>query len=94
MSAGIRWAEKRHGLFRSLSAVLAQMLERLPDRVEGSLSTAVGQMPGARARALSLSQGDDRSSSAPRLAPLMAPMYQAAAGRRGVDAIPTDPARL
>ncbi len=68
-------------------AVLAQMLERVPDRVLKTLSGAVAQMPGERAAALSVMLADetiDRRRRAIAFAPLL-PMFQ----RRpdGVDAV-------
>ena len=60
-------------------AVLAQMLERVPDRVLKTLSEAVAQMPGERAVALSLMLADettDRRRRATAFAPLL-PMFQA-----------------
>lgn len=59
-------------------AVLAQMLERVPDRVLKTLSMAVAQMPGERAAALSIMIGDetiDRRRRAIAFAPLL-PMFQ------------------
>ncbi|WP_428150598.1 hypothetical protein [Brevundimonas sp.] len=68
-------------------AVLAQMLERVPDRVLKTLAGAVAQMPGERAAALSIMLADetiDRRRRAIAFAPLL-PMFQ----RRpdGVDAL-------
>ena len=60
-------------------AVLAQMLERVPDRVLKTLSGAVAQMPGDRAASLSLMLADettDRRRRAIVFAPLL-PMFQA-----------------
>ena len=59
-------------------AVLAQMLERVPDRVLLTLSGAVAQMPGERAAALSIMLADetiDRRRRAIAFAPLL-PMFQ------------------
>lgn len=59
-------------------AVLAQMLERVPDRVLTILSGAVAQMPGERAAALSIMLADesiDRRRRAIAFAPLL-PMFQ------------------
>ncbi|WGM32132.1 hypothetical protein [Brevundimonas sp. NIBR11] len=59
-------------------AVLAQMLERVPDRVLKTLSGAVSQMPGERAAALSIMLADetiDRRRRAIAFAPLL-PMFQ------------------
>ncbi len=59
-------------------AVLAQMLERVPDRVLKTLSGAVAQMPGERAAALSIMLADetiDRGRRAIAFAPLL-PMFQ------------------
>jgi hypothetical protein len=59
-------------------AVLAQMLERVPDRVLKTLSGAVAQMPGPRAAALSIMLADetiDRRRRAIAFAPLL-PMFQ------------------
>ena len=59
-------------------AVLAQMLERVPDRVLKTLSGAVAQMPGERAAALSIMLADetiDRRRRAIAFAPLL-PMFQ------------------
>lgn len=55
-------------------AVLAQMVERLPDRTLKTLSLAVAQMPGERARALShmlAEEGVDRKRRAVAFAPMM-----------------------
>jgi hypothetical protein len=60
-------------------AVLAQMVERLPDRTLKTLSLAVAQMPGARARALSqmlAEEGVDRSRRAVAFAPMI-PLFAA-----------------
>ena len=75
-------------------AVLAQMLERAPDRVLKTLSGAVAQMPGERAAALSVMLADetiDRRRRAIAFAPLL-PMFQ----RRpdGVDALNFPPGVL
>lgn len=59
-------------------AVLAQMLERVPDSVLKTLSGAVAQMPGARAASLSIMLADetiDRRRRAIAFAPLL-PMFQ------------------
>lgn len=59
-------------------AVLAHMLERVPDRVLKTLSGAVVQMPGERAAALSIMLADetiDRRRRAIAFAPLL-PMFQ------------------
>lgn len=59
-------------------AVLAQMLERVPDSVLKTLSGAVAQMPGARAAALSIMLADetiDRRRRAIAFAPLL-PMFR------------------
>ncbi|CAL1690741.1 hypothetical protein MMB232_00875 [Brevundimonas subvibrioides] len=59
-------------------AVLAQMLERVPDSVLKTLSMAVGQMPGERARALSEMLADettDRRRRAFAFAPML-PMFR------------------
>ncbi len=59
-------------------AVLAQMLERVPDRTLKTLSAAVAQMPGEKARALSLMLADetrDRCRRAVAFAPLI-PMFR------------------
>src|SRR4051812_3611231 len=59
-------------------AVLAQMLERVPDRVLKTLSGAVAQMPGERAAALSIMLADetiDRRRRAIAFAPLL-PMFR------------------
>lgn len=59
-------------------AVLAQMLERVPDGVLKTLSMAVGQMPGERARALSQMLADETSDRRRRaivFAPLI-PMFR------------------
>lgn len=59
-------------------AVLAQMLERVPDRVLKTLSGAVAQMPGERAASLSIMLADetiDRRRRAIAFAPLL-PMFQ------------------
>ncbi len=59
-------------------AVLAQMLERVPDRVLKTLSGAVAQMPGERAAALSIMIGDetiDRRRRAIAFGPLL-PMFR------------------
>lgn len=59
-------------------AVLAQMLERVPDRVLKTLSGAVAQMPGERAAALSIMLSDetiDRRRRAIAFAPLL-PMFR------------------
>ncbi len=56
------------------SAVLAQMVERLPDRTLKTLSLAVAQMPGEKARALSrmlAEEGVDRKRRAVAFAPMM-----------------------
>jgi hypothetical protein len=58
-------------------AVLAQMLERVPDGTLKALSGAVAQMPGEKARALSLMLSDetrDRRRRAVAFAPLI-PMF-------------------
>lgn len=55
-------------------AVLAQMVERLPDRTLKTLSQAVAQMPGDKARALSqmlAEEGVDRKRRAVAFAPMM-----------------------
>jgi hypothetical protein len=68
-------------------AVLAQMLERVPDHVLTTLSKSVGQMPGERARALSQMLADettDRQRRAVAFAPLL-PMFQQRAD--GVDSL-------
>lgn len=68
-------------------AVLAQMLERVPDRVLKTLSVATAQMPGERAAALSIMIGDetiDRRRRAIAFAPLL-PMFQSRAD--GVEAL-------
>lgn len=60
-------------------AVLAQMLERVPDHVLKTLSSATAQMPGVRAAALSVMLEDealDRRRRAISFAPLL-PMFQA-----------------
>lgn len=65
-------------------AVLAQMLERVPDRTLKTLSAAVAQMPGDKARALSLMLSDettDRGRRAVAFAPLI-PLF-----RRRVDGV-------
>ena len=62
----------------SQRAVLAQMLEQVPDRVLKTLSGAVAQMPGERAAALSIMLADetiDRRRRAIAFAPLL-PMFQ------------------
>jgi len=59
-------------------AVLAQMLERVPDGVLKTLAMAVGQMPGERARALDQMLADettDRRRRAVAFAPLL-PMFR------------------
>jgi hypothetical protein len=59
-------------------AVVAQMLERVPDSVLKTLSGAVAQMPGARAAALSIMLADetiDRRRRAIAFAPLL-PMFR------------------
>ncbi|MFC5346033.1 hypothetical protein ACETK8_04890 [Brevundimonas staleyi] len=59
-------------------AVLAQMLERVPDSVLKTLSGAVAQMPGERAAALSIMLADetiDRRRRAIAFAPLL-PMFR------------------
>ncbi|MBX9708946.1 MAG: hypothetical protein K2X61_13555 [Caulobacteraceae bacterium] len=68
-------------------AVLAQMVERLPDRTLTTLSLAVAQMPGARARALSKMLGEetvDRSRRAVAFAPMI-PLF--APRRDGVEGL-------
>ncbi|MBU1347840.1 MAG: hypothetical protein KKA16_12950 [Alphaproteobacteria bacterium] len=75
-------------------AVLAQMLERVPDRVLKTLSKAVAKMPGEKARALSAmlaDEADDRRRRAIVFAPLL-PMFQ----RRpdGVESLNFPPAVL
>lgn len=59
-------------------AVLAQMLERVPDSVLKTLAIAVAQMPGDRARALSQMLADettDRKRRAVAFAPML-PMFR------------------
>ncbi len=68
-------------------AVLAQMLERVPDKTLKTLSVAVAQMPGDKARALSLMLADettDRRRRAIAFAPLV-PMFRSRAD--SVDAL-------
>ncbi|MEQ7156186.1 hypothetical protein [Brevundimonas aurifodinae] len=59
-------------------AVLAQMVERLPDKTLKTLSLAVAQMPGARARALATmlaEEGVDRKRRAVAFGPML-PLFQ------------------
>ncbi len=68
-------------------AVLAQMVERLPDRTLKTLSLAVAQMPGDKARALSqmlAEEGVDRKRRAVAFAPMM-PLF--APRRDGVEGL-------
>lgn len=68
-------------------AALAQMLERVPDRTLKTLSAAVAQMPGDKARALSLMLSDettDRGRRAVAFAPLI-PLFRKRVD--GVDAL-------
>jgi hypothetical protein len=68
-------------------AVLAQMLERVPDKTLKALSVAVAQMPGDKARALSQMLAEetaDRRRRAVAFAPLI-PMFRARAD--GVEAL-------
>jgi hypothetical protein len=68
-------------------AVLAQMLERVPDKTLKTLSVAVAQMPGEKARALSTMLADetrDRCRRAIAFHPLI-PMFRARAD--GVEAL-------
>ena len=68
-------------------AVLGQILERVPDSVLKTLSSAVAQMPGARAAALSVMLADeaiDRARRAIAFAPLL-PMFRPRAD--GVEAV-------
>lgn len=68
-------------------AVLAQMLERVPDSVLKTLSGAVAQMPGGRAAALSIMLAEeaiDRTRRAIAFAPLL-PMFRSRAD--GVEAL-------
>jgi hypothetical protein len=75
-------------------AVLAQMVERLPDRTLKTLSLAVAQMPGAKARALAAmlaEEGIDRKRRAVAFQPML-PLF----GRRldGVDSLTFPPSVL
>jgi hypothetical protein len=75
-------------------AVLAQMVERLPDRTLKTLSLAVTQMPGARARALSqmlAEEGIDRNRRAVAFAPMI-PLF--APRPDGVEGLTFPPAIL
>lgn len=75
-------------------AVLAQMLERVPDHVLMALSGAVAQMAGQRAAALGVMLADealDRRRRAIAFAPLL-PMFQAR--RDGVQALSFPPSVL
>lgn len=75
-------------------AVLAQMLERVPDRTLKTLSAAVSQMPGDKARALGLMLAEettDRGRRAVAFAPLI-PMFRARAD--GVEALAFPPSVL
>ena len=74
-------------------AVLAQMVERLPDRTLKTLSLAVAQMPGDKARALSqmlAEEGVDRKRRAVAFAPML-PLF--APRRDGVEGL-TFPAAI
>jgi hypothetical protein len=75
-------------------AVLAQVVERLPDRTLKTLSLAVTQMPGARARALSqmlAEEGIDRNRRAVAFAPMI-PLF--APRPDGVEGLTFPPAIL
>lgn len=75
-------------------AVLAQMLERVPDRVLKTLSGAVAQMPGERAASLSIMLAEetiDRRRRAIAFAPLL-PLFQVRTD--GVEALAFPPAVL
>lgn len=69
-------------------AVLAQMLERVPDRTLKTLSAAVAQMPGEKARDLSLMLAEettDRGRRAVAFAPLLPLFRRRSDGVAGLD---------
>lgn len=69
-------------------AVLAQMLERVPDRTLKTLSAAVAQMPGDKARALSLmlsQETTDRGRRAVAFAPMIPLFRRRKDGVEGLD---------
>lgn len=71
-------------------AMLAQMLERVPDRVLKTLAGAVEQMPGERARALSqmlIHETTDRARRSVAFAP-MVPLFQPRADGVAAPAFP------